>query len=108
MAPAALRLRSVVNELIEKLMGMIRGDRTTIITGDFNICYLRIPKNQISKKLCEESFQQLVREPSHIMGGHIDHVYWRNRSYQWEDPDIERFSPYYSDHDGLCVTLMKK
>ena len=96
------------NELIGKLLSMISGDKTTIITGDFNICYLRIPKNQISKRLCEENFQQLVREPSHIMGGHIDHVYWRNRNNHWEDPDLKRYSPYYSDHDELCVTLKKR
>ena len=96
------------NELIGNLLSMVKEDKATIITRDFNICYLRIPKNQISKRLCEESFWQLVKEPTHIMGGHIDHVYWRDSFTHWEDPALERYSPYYSDHDGLCVTLKKK
>ena len=96
------------NELIGKLLTMIRVEKTTIITGDFNICYLQIPKNQISKGLLGESFQQLIKEPTHIRGGHIDHVYWRVGKEHWEEPIIERYSPYYSDHDGICVTLKKK
>ena len=96
------------NELIGQLLSMISGDKATIISGDFNICSFRIPKNQISKGLYERGFKQLVKEPTHIMGGHIDHVYWSDRDNHWREPAIERHSPYYSDHDGIYVTLKKK
>ena len=72
------------------------------------ICYMKIPNNQISKGLRGEGFQQLVKEPTHIMGGHIDHAYWKGDSTLWEEPALERYSPYYSDHDGLCITLTRK
>ena len=74
------------NELIGVLTNMITDEKKTLITGDLNICYLRIPKNQVSKGLQGRSFQQLVDFPTHIMGGHIDHVYWRDNNSQWEKP----------------------
>ena len=27
------------------------------------------------------------------------------KSDDWKEPTIERYSPYYSDHDALCVTI---
>ena len=96
------------NELLGELLKIITDEKATLITGDFNICYLRIPKNQVSKGLQGISFQQLADFPTHVMGGHIDHVYWRDSTGQWEKPKIERYSPYFSDHDGICVTLKKK
>ena len=27
---------------------------------------------------------------------------------RWDAPTIERYSPYYSDHDALLVTLKRK
>ena len=96
------------NELVGELLKIITDEKATLITGDFNICYLRIPKNQVSKGLQVRSFQQLADFPTHILGGLIDHVYWRDSNGQWEKPIIERYSPYFSDHDGICVTLKKK
>ena len=51
-------------------------------------------------------FCQMVTEATLIEGGHIDHVYWRDlRKPAFEEPVLERYSPYYSDHDALLVTL---
>ena len=64
--------------------------------------------NLITKGLQDCGFQQLVTEATHIQGGLIDHVYWRDvRSPRFEVPTVERYSPYYSDHDALMVTLVK-
>ena len=53
-------------------------------------------------------FQQLVCKPTHI-GGHIlDHVYWRDPTGAWNQPDVARYSAYYSDHDAMLVTLKKR
>ena len=38
----------------------------------------------------------------HVQGRVIDHVYVNDEASVLE---IERFSPYYSDHDGLLVSL---
>ena len=96
-------------ELLSRLIEMITPRKPTLITGDFNICFMNHSGNRMSKGLREgERFQQLMREPTHILGGHIDHIYWRDDDHMWMDPVVERYSPYYSDHDASCITLLKK
>ena len=62
----------------------------------------------MSQALERNLFKQLVKEATHIQGGHIDHAYWKDTIGMWQDPAIERYSPYYSDHDGICITLTKQ
>ena len=92
--------------LLEILKKERNDGKTTIITGDFNLCYKRSPNHRLSKGLKEIGFEQLVEEPTHIRGGLIDHVYWRDAEKTWKH-HIETYSPYYSDHDAILVTLEK-
>ena len=89
-------------ELIKKLQQTINLKKLTIITGDFNLCAREEKKNSISMFLEEMGFSQLVEEASHIQGRIIDHIYINCKGAVI---DIERYSPYYSDHDALLVTL---
>ena len=95
-------------ELLKKLEEMLTPGISTLITGDFNICFLTNPNNRMSKGLINIGFQQLVNEPTHILGGHIDHVYWNSRNQEWEGPILHRHSPYYSDHDAMCITMNRQ
>ena len=56
--------------------------------------------------LLEIGFQQLVTQATHIEGGLIDHIYFRNGRHPMEI-DVALYSPYYTakDHDALCVTI---
>ena len=63
--------------------------------------------NRMSQGLEKSSFSQLVQDATQIRGGLIDHAYWKDTTRVWNKPDIERYSPYYSDHDGICTTLTK-
>ena len=83
---------------------MIEPGRVTIITGDFNICFIENFNNRMIQGLLTMGFDQLVHEPTHIRGRHIDHVYYLDQSNSLK-PIIDRYSPYYSDHDGICITL---
>ena len=95
-------------ELLTTLIEMMDQGIPTLITGDFNICFMNHAKNRMSKGLMEQyGMQQLMTEPTHILGGHIDHVYWNDEHDLWMSPIIERYSPYYSDHDGSCITLKR-
>ena len=94
-----------LRETRDQLIKVINIDKPTLITGDVNICFQQHRNNSISKSLEEIGFIQLVKEATHIEGGHIDHVYWLDRTGKWKTPDVERYSPYYSDHDALLVTL---
>jgi exonuclease III len=96
-------------ELLAKLVEMMTPGKPIIITGDFNICFMNHGKNRMSKGLIDnEGLQQLMMEPTHILGGHIDHVYWKDHLHIWMEPILERYTPYYSDHDASCITLVKQ
>ena len=47
-------------------------------------------------------------EASQILGGTIDHVYWRDPTGKWEIPVLERYTVYYSDHDAILISLSRK
>ena len=79
----------------------------TLITGDMNLCLKKLPSNEMSRRLNEMGFCQLVTEPTHIKGGWIDHAYWLDTEKKWKKPVVERHSVYYSDHDVLMITLNK-
>ena len=81
---------------------------TTLIKGDFNLCTIRDQSNSLTSKLEKIGFKQIVKNATHIEGGHIDHCYWLDKKENWELSKLERYSPYWSDHDALLVTLIRK
>ena len=92
-------------DLISKLETLIDPRKTTVIGGDLNICALAHPNNYVTTSLKEMRFEQIVTRATHIEGGLIDHIYIRqgeNCKFAWV---LEDFPKYYSDHDGLCLTL---
>ena len=82
--------------------------KPVLITGDFNICYQENNINRLIQGLETNGFKQLVRDATHIKGRHIDHVYWRDQDDIWTEPVLDRYSPYYSDHDANCLTMTIK
>ena len=82
--------------------------KPTLITGDFNVCFRQNPNNAISRSLLKRGFIQIVESATHVMGGLIDHAYWRDCSESWQLPVTEKYSPYYTDHDAILVTLIRK
>ena len=84
-------------------------EKTTLICGDFNVFFKADRNNKIIHTLEEFGFKQLVQEGTHIKGGLIDHVYFR----QIDDQvcvDCSLYSPYYCamDHDALLTTVILK
>ena len=49
----------------------------------------------------------MIKEVTHIRGGHIDHVYWKDEHSVWKDLNLELYCPYYSDHDASLIRLIK-
>ena len=60
--------------------------------------------NTLIQGLLNFGFNQLVHEATHIQGRHIDHAYLLDPT-QKINSEVDRYSPYYSDHDGLCIVL---
>ena len=94
-------------ELLQHIKNMINKDKATIISGDFNICYNTHRNNKITKFLETNGFIQLVKESTHIQGRQIDHLYFKSVGKIWANASLYRYSPYYCDHDALCVTISR-
>ena len=94
-----------VVDLINELTNLIEIGRTTVIGGDFNLCAVTQSKNYVTASLKEMGFQQIVTKPSHIDGRTIDHIYIMQKENSRYDWTLEYFPKYYSDHDGLGLTL---
>ena len=94
-------------ELLEHIKNLITPGVTTIICGDFNICYISNINNKVTHWLEENEFSQVMKEATHIKGRHIDHFYCRPGNTIREPDSVYRYSPYYSDHDAICVTITK-
>ena len=83
---------------IEKL---IKQKKKIIITGDFNFDINEM--NNLSKFFKNQKFKQLVNLPTHDKGRSLDHCYV---SKDIKDKvTIKHYSPYYSDHDALCISV---
>ena len=80
------------------------GHGSTLVGGDFNMCFIDNKNNRTTKFLLQNNFKQLVNEATHIDGGHIDQVYLRSDSILAR---FELYSPYFTvkDHDALCISI---
>ena len=94
-----------LTDLAEHLKNMISTEVNTVVTGDFNLCYVSNRNNKVTKYLENDGFAQLMNEATHMKGRHLDHIYFRPGSQRVEIPSIHRYSPYYSDHDAICATI---
>ena len=96
---------SSMEDIVDKLEQIIDMEQPTIITGDFNVCLQREPRNLVTTALLDLGFQQHVKSSTHIRGGIIDHAYTRDPNSQLSDLHLTQYSPYYSDHDALCMSF---
>ena len=97
-----------IGSLLEFFEDLVSKERATLIMGDFNLCNKKKPNNAVKTYFEKNGFHLLVYDSTQIMGGSIDHAYWKDKENFWETPSLERYSLYFSDHDALCVTLKKK
>ena len=100
--------RGLPADLINNLTSLLTEDKITIITGDFNICSRIKWNNNVSLHLKSLGFQQYELGATHIKGGHIDHLYIKHDGPRQINVETDRYSPYYSDHDGILVFLTPK
>jgi exonuclease III len=80
--------------------------KTTVLCGDFNICFKAERHNKLIKTLEDHGFEQFVKEATHIRGGLIDHAYVY-KTKELVDFVVSLYSPYYcaKDHDAILIYL---
>ena len=74
-----------------------------IILGDFNINVLGKPVAKLSSAL--GNFIQIVKEPTHLSGSLIDHVYIHQDLLGNVNVKVKNFDVYFSDHDAIQISL---
>ena len=93
------------SDLIDEIVDLVPENKFCVIGGDLNTNLLKSPNNYITTKLRKKGFEQIVKIGTHIEGGLIDHIYikqGREKAFSWA---LEHFPKYYSDHDGLGLTI---
>ena len=88
-----------LTEVVSELKLITKKNKITIITGDFN--FDKSNQNILTKYLANNGMVQLVSKPTHDAKNCIDHCYVP-RSLK-DKIEIRQHSPYYSDHDALCI-----
>ena len=78
-------------------------DENTFLIGDLN--FDAPGNNNLSNYLSRLEFKQMVGRATHLDGHILDHVYVpQARS---TSVDIKHHHVYYSDHDGILVSMKK-
>ena len=93
-------------QLIRDLETLINpSGKAIFITGDFNIDNSK--EDNLAGELEDMGFKSMVNEATHVSGSHLDHAYFLDPAGLWQ-LTVERFSPYYSDHDLIIAVFKKK
>ena len=100
--------RGVQAEVNNYLTRLLSKDKINVITGDFNICSRLKWNNSVSTHLKSLGCRQYQLGATHIKGGHIDHLYIKHDGPRSINVETDRYSPYYSDHDGILIILTPK
>ena len=93
--------------LVRKLLDILDLSKSTVVVGDMNVCNRKRPDNLLKTFLEELGFKELIRQATHIEGGHLDHAYFLNVGNFKEEPVVYLIPKYYSDHDAMCICLRK-
>ena len=99
----------LIDQLLNDITNNINWQKSTLICGDFNVCYNIDKSNKLIATLENLGFKQLVQEATFIKGSLIDHVYLRECG-AITAVDCCLYSPYYCamDHDALLTTIRKE
>ena len=92
--------------LANHILNMTTPNKATVVCGDVNVCLRKNKENMLNSNLTSCGYSQLVKEATHIRGGMIDHVYYKQIGSELA-VDVTLYSPYYTafDHDALLITL---
>ena len=92
------------------LLNLVDREKQTIICGDFNFDGIDGKDRNVlieklngvgSSTISLRKFKQIVKEPTTFRGYCIDHIYTNAQV------NYKLHYPYYSDHEALCIMLIK-
>jgi hypothetical protein len=97
--------RGNLSDFTNRIVALVDREKPTIVCGDININYLKDNANEFSHQLSIVGFRQLVKEPTHIAGGLLDHfyAYFPKKTMKISEQFIHPL--YFSDHDAICYQI---
>ena len=93
-----------IQSFCELLGYLIESKDLDIILGDFNIGELR--KTERLQNILSQ-FTQLVKQPTHIGGACLDHIYIKSSFLETYNIETNVFGIYFSGHDGVRIEISK-
>ena len=94
--------------VVDSIWPFFNPRKSILVCGDINVCFNKHQSNGLVKFFMSQGFEQLVSRATHIDGGLIDHVYFRNGAHN-VSAKVSLYSPYYTanDHDAVCIELFE-
>ena len=90
-----------------RITDVLQSDTIHVVLGDFNMNAQ--DHDQIDTLLqIFQNYQQLVKDPTHLGGATLDHVYIRKNYLETFNVDYFVKSIYFSDHDAVQFKLFAK
>ena len=91
---------------VDIISSIINPQKSVLVCGDLNICFKEFPNNGLIRFFMSHGFEQKVQKATHIEGGLLDQVYFKNGK-QNININVSLYSPYYNanDHDALCIEV---
>ena len=90
-------------DFIEQMTYLTTLHKPDLVLGDFNINALK--DSPLCDTMRQNGYTLLGSEPTHIMGGLLDHVYIKNNSNLFDKLTLQIHPVYYSDHDAILLNF---
>ena len=94
-----------ITQFTEEILPFLDPARTQIIVGDMNIDLIKNSQNHLTSNLEQKGFHQLVGEPTHVLGGLIDHVYFYTPKIEASCTLYKQHTVFWSDHTCQSILL---
>ena len=78
----------------DKLLEILDLSKSNLVIGDINVCCKKKPDNALKRLLESKGFNQIIRQATHIEGGHLDHAYVLNVGNFEETPMVQLIPKY--------------
>ena len=95
-------------QFTEEVILLLDITRTQIIVGDFNIDLMKTSHNLFTQTLEQRGFEQIMRRPTHVLGGLIDHVYFYSPQMKASCTLYKQHTVFWSNHTCQSLVLQIK
>ena len=97
-----------IDQFTAEVLPLLDESRTQILVGDVNIDLFKSPMNWFTQSMKERGFTQMVGRSTHVLGGLIDHVYFRSPLKEASCTLYKHHNVFWSDHSCQSMVIKTK